>query len=155
MARGVTVGSVTGERELREAWAVLGHAYEPPLWERMGDYDGYVAKVAANAVTLVAKRNGEVLGGVSFYANDSQGREAFITQLMVAPVAQGMGLGTKLVSECERFASEEGMRTVILEVRFDNVGARRLYERLGFIEFGETERGCLMRKRIASVSDVL
>lgn len=147
-AREVSFARLTGEPALREAWTVLGRAYEPPLWERMGDYDGYVAKVAANAVTLVAESGGGVLGGVSFYANDAEGGEGFITQLMVAPGAQGMGLGTRLVAECEVFCREAGMRTLALEVRADNDGARHLYERLGFAEFGRTSRGSLMRKAI-------
>ena len=72
MGGGWEVSRVADEAGLREAWAVLGLAYEPPIWERMEDYDGYLAKVASLATTLLLKIDGRVAGGISFYNNDTE-----------------------------------------------------------------------------------
>ncbi len=122
---------VAGEAELREAWSVLGYAYDPPIWEVMADYDAYLAKVARHATTLVIAIDGQVAGGISFYDNDEGVKRAFITQVLTAPEFQG-----------------RGMRTLGLEVRRDNHGARRLYERCGFEVCGNTETGWLMEKSL-------
>ena len=148
MGGGWEVSRVADEAGLREAWAVLGFAFEPPLWERMEDYDGYLAKVASLAITLVLKIDGRVAGGISFYANDTVGYRAFITQVMVSPLFQGRGIGTRLIAACEAECVANGMGMVGLEVRRDNHGAKRLYERCGFAVCGETETGWLMEKTL-------
>lgn len=146
MGGGWEVSRVADEVGLREAWAVLGLAYEPPIWERMEDYYGYLAKVASLATTLLLKIDGRVAGGISFYNNDTASGRAFITQLMVSPAFQGRGIGARLIAECEAECAASGMRMVGLEVRCDNHGAKRLYERCGFAVCGETETGWLMEK---------
>ena len=137
---------VAAEDDLREAWAILGRAYEPPIWVRMEDYDGYLAKVASHATTLLLKIDGLVAGGISFYDNDDDTGRGFITQVMTAPEFQGRGVGTRLIAECEAECLANGMVTIGLEVRRDNDGAKRLYERCGFTVCGKTETGWLMGK---------
>lgn len=139
---------VAGEAELREAWSVLGYAYDPPIWEVMAGYDAYLAKVARLATTLVVAIDGQVAGGISFYDNDKGGKRAFITQVLTAPEFQGRGVGTRLLAVCEAECLGRGMRTLGLEVRRDNHGARRLYERCGFEVCGNTETGWLMEKSL-------
>ena len=51
----------------------------------------------------------------------------------MSPGARGGGVGTKLLEELKLFAAREGFRTIRLDVINTNDGARRLYERLGFI----------------------
>ena len=143
---------VSTEAGLREAWAVLGHAYELPIWERMSDYEAYLAKVAGLATTLVVKIDGEVAGAISYYDNDAEGKRAFITQVMTAPGFQGRGVGTRLLAECEFECMRQGMETLGLEVRRDNDGAKRLYERCGFMVCGKTETGWLMEKPLGRAS---
>lgn len=143
---GWEVSRVSTEAGLREAWAVLGRAYEPPIWERMSDYDAYLAKVAGLATTLVIKIDGETAGGISFYDNDAATKRGFITQVMTAPGFQGRGVGTRLLAECEAECARHGIETLGLEVRRNNHGARRLYERCGFAVCGKTETGWLMDK---------
>lgn len=136
-------GDVDG---LRAAWEVLGPAFEPPLWERVPDYDGYVRKVAERGITLLAMDGDEVVGGISFYANDAEGRRAFITEVMAAPGHQGEGIGSTLLAACDERSAAEGMESIGLEVRKDNPGARRLYERVGYRETEERELSWIMDK---------
>jgi GNAT superfamily N-acetyltransferase len=49
---------------------------------------------------------------------------------------QGRGIGTALIREGEATAHRLGHQRLILAVGIDNPGARRLYERLGYTDWG-------------------
>jgi ribosomal protein S18 acetylase RimI-like enzyme len=53
--------------------------------------------------------------------------------LGVAPEMRGRGVGTMLLQYLIRYARESGYNTLRLDVIDTNAGARRLYERLGFV----------------------
>jgi ribosomal protein S18 acetylase RimI-like enzyme len=61
---------------------------------------------------------------------------ARLYSIAVADAARGRGLGEALVHAVERAARARGSTRVRLEVRQDNGGAIRLYERLGYRRFG-------------------
>lgn len=62
--------------------------------------------------------------------------EAEINTVAVAPVAQGTGLGSRLVEAMLDEAGRRGCTQVFLEVREDNLAAQRLYSRHGFERIG-------------------
>ncbi len=56
------------------------------------------------------------------------------------PALQSRGVGTRMVREAERMASEKGYGHIGLAVgSMDNPHARRLYERLGYHDWGKGE----------------
>lgn len=56
------------------------------------------------------------------------------------PEYQGRGVATQMVAEAERIVRERGARTTGIAVgRDDNPRARRLYERLGYHDWGQGE----------------
>ena len=59
--------------------------------------------------------------------------ELLMDGISVSPEARGGGIGTKLLTCLKQFAAAEGYRTIRLDVIDTNPGARRLYERLGFV----------------------
>ena len=53
------------------------------------------------------------------------------------PERRGEGIGSALTSAAEREASERGHGQIGLTVSVANIRARRLYERLGYVDSGE------------------
>lgn len=90
----------------------------------------------------------QIAGAISFYANDERSHRAYITQLMVAPAFQRKGIGTELLRECERYLGSTDMEYVALEVLKTNAGARRLYERMGFCIYDESNGSYYMEKHL-------
>ena len=79
--------------------------------------------------------------GVEGYAGlDLGGDVADVMTVAVVPAQRGRGLGDLLVRALLRLAAEGGAGSVMLEVRADNVAARRLYERHGFEEVSVRRR---------------
>jgi len=60
---------------------------------------------------------------------------ARLYSIAVAPGFRGQGLAAILMRDAEEVARERGSRRLRLEVRADNAGAIRLYERLGYRPF--------------------
>jgi ribosomal protein S18 acetylase RimI-like enzyme len=58
----------------------------------------------------------------------------YVNVLAVRPAFRGQGLGTKLLALAEERARAEGRRGLSVITSDDNVGARRLYERCGYLK---------------------
>lgn len=57
----------------------------------------------------------------------------YISNICVHEGARGLGIGAKLIAFIEHSARHTGYRSLWLDVAAGNDGARRLYERLGFV----------------------
>lgn len=90
---------------------------------------------------LVAERNdsGEVEGYAGLLAPSGAG-QGDIQTIAVAESARRGGLGRALMLHLMGEARQRRAREVFLEVRADNPGAQRLYERLGFELIGVRPR---------------
>jgi [ribosomal protein S18]-alanine N-acetyltransferase len=66
--------------------------------------------------------------------------ELHLLSVVVAERARGRGVGATLVDSGAALGREHGAAVFLLEVRKQNVGARRLYERLGFFPYGARRR---------------
>jgi ribosomal protein S18 acetylase RimI-like enzyme len=134
------LGEITAQAYLRDGLLDFGENDE-----YLGELRD-VAKRAAHAEVLVAVRDGDVLGGVTFVpsggpmAGLAAPGEAEIRMLAVAHTARGRGVGGALTRACvDRARTVPGCTRVVLSSQRTMRTAHRVYERLGFVRTPERD----------------
>jgi len=108
--------------------------FEPSAAAQERGLRAILASPAAGRL-LVAAAGGRLAGMVSLlYAPSTAlgGRAALLEDMIVAPDAQGSGIGTRLVKAAIEQASRDGCLRITLLTDGDNTRAHRFYENAGF-----------------------
>ena len=121
-------------RHLDRLMTVMATAFDPQFGEawsasQLGGsllQDGSFAKQAANAT-------GDIIG---FTLSRAASTEVELLLIAVAPAQRGSGVGRLLMKAVIADAMQRGASEVFLEVRENNVAARRLYQSAGFADIG-------------------
>jgi putative acetyltransferase len=117
-----------GFAALNCAWLTQYGLLEAPDERQLMDPLGQI--VAPGGRIFVARRNSEVVGTCAVLPHEEGVLE--LLKLAVAPAAQGLGLGRRLVEACVEYARERGARRLVLLSNSKLGAALRLYEGLGF-----------------------
>lgn len=114
-------------------------------------FEALVARIAADFVDRydaqreacwIAERDGAPIGGVMLVQARDDATQAPVDGvaqlrlLLVEPSARGLGLGVRLVAECERHARAAGYRKIVLWTNSLLHAARGIYRRAGYVLTG-------------------
>jgi RimJ/RimL family protein N-acetyltransferase len=115
----------------------------PSLAEEAGWFARlYAAILDGDAVASVAAENGRAVGSCVIQRRERHVETRAIGSLglLVGPDHRGKGVGSKLIVDA--IARSRGtFEVIVLTVRADNLPARKLYERVGFRNFGALPHG--------------
>lgn len=125
-------------RALADAPDAFGATLEDAERRSLEDWEAQVERLP----TFVWREGDADLGAdrgmVRGAPHDRDPEAAYLISLWVAPEARGRGVGAALVGEVVAWACGRGLRRLVLDVAAQNAGARRLYERCGFVATGAT-----------------
>lgn len=105
----------------------------------MGGWQAYYATACLEqgyCRALLALEDGKPAGVALFYRLDLPPRSS-VGVLYYVVVEEGFrrrGVGRALVASAEHLLEEEGVDAIIATTRFDNLGSRRLFGSLGYVE---------------------
>jgi DNA-binding MarR family transcriptional regulator/GNAT superfamily N-acetyltransferase len=108
-------------------------------WGYNEEFEALAAKIVAAFVQnlrpskercWIAENDGEIVGSVFLVYKSNT--VAQLRLLFVEPSSRGLGIGSRLIDECVRFARQAGYRKITLWTQRELVAARRLYKRAGF-----------------------
>jgi GNAT superfamily N-acetyltransferase/SAM-dependent methyltransferase len=128
-------------------------SFTPRLSDRL-ELSGYAQKIADKANRFEAWAEGELIGLVAAYFNNTETRTAFVTSVSVLPGWQGRRVASQLVSHCIAYADRNGFRRIELEVSVQNTAAVRLYEKHGFLADVPCGQSIIMHLPITKEADM-
>jgi GNAT superfamily N-acetyltransferase len=123
-----------GEGIARLAAALNAHEGKPPLNFTAEDFrrDGFGRDAAFN--TLIAERDGEIIGYALFYPGydvESASRGLHLADLYVIEPARHQGIGRALLAAVVRQCLEAGGKWIAWLVERGNTEGQRFYEAIG------------------------
>lgn len=107
------------------------------VWKGEGDWDADLQSIentydGIGGELLVYEIDGEIVAMGAYLMVEEQVAE--IRRMRVATSFQGRGFATKIYNELELRAQSRGARKLVLDTGEQQMAARKLYEKLGFVE---------------------
>jgi ribosomal protein S18 acetylase RimI-like enzyme len=92
----------------------------------------YSEKLAINAMHFSVEEDNCLIGICCCYMNDTKKKKAFISVICIDSEYKGIGLGKKLILECEAHAKKLGYKCVESEVHIENVPSIEMFKTIGY-----------------------
>lgn len=113
--------------------------------------DGFLEEYLArpDKFILVADIDSKVVGYLSCEEkNDEETPFIYLDDFCVDSNYRGLGIGTKLISSADEYASNNNFENLRLHVENENLGSVRFYNNLGFQPLSRDEHRTLMQKPV-------
>lgn len=117
---------------VRELLVEFNDVFNPPLRDRVFDFDHYSEKLVSKGHVFVAKLDTESIGFIAFYSNDTIDNVGFLSQIAVKKTCAVHNLAYRLILFFESESKKHGMKELKLEVVNNNKHAIRFYKRNGY-----------------------
>lgn len=126
-------------------------------WGYNEEFEALTAEIVAEFVQhlrpsmercWIAEKDGEIVGSVFLVRKSNT--VAKLRLLLVEPSARGLGIGSRLIEECVRFARQAGYRKITLWTQSELLAARRLYKKAGFTLTAKQSHDSFGRKGLVS-----
>ncbi|MED3654953.1 GNAT family N-acetyltransferase [Heyndrickxia sporothermodurans] len=141
--------ALTGEKETEKIREVLSELFRQEN-NRLSYQNSIVAEIDGKVAGILIAYSGDdaveldkpILerlkrigkSHVEPFDNEADKGDYYIDTVSVVPDFQGRGIGTFLIQSVEQVAKDKGFTRVSLNVAEDNPGAKRLYEKLGYMK---------------------
>lgn len=122
---------------MRELLVVYALAFEDPVsYQSAPPSDAYLQKLLAkeNFLTLVAKKDGKIVGGLSAYVLEKfeqERSEVYIYDLAVLEAFRRRGVARGLINTLKKMATATGAWVIYVQADHGDEPAIKLYESLG------------------------
>jgi DNA-binding MarR family transcriptional regulator/GNAT superfamily N-acetyltransferase len=126
-------------------------------WGYNEEFEALAAEIVASFVQhlrpskercWIAEKDGEIVGSVFLVWKSKT--VAKLRLLLVEPSARGLGIGSRLIAECVRFARQTGYRKITLWTQSELDAARRLYQKAGFTRTARQPHDSFGRKGLVA-----
>lgn len=115
--------------------------------------EDYIEKMSlkfSEYATVLAMYYGDnLIAFSSFYCNDQESKQAFLSMIAVSRGFEGKGYGRTMLKVVEQNCIKSGMTALVLEVNKNNSNAINFYEKNGFVFLSrETDNSFFMKKML-------
>lgn len=120
-----------------------------PFWNFINEYRKreLVLEIENNKRRMfVCEINNEYVGGLSI-TNEVES-QLYISYFIVREDFQNRGIGGSLIDFVFQYAETCGINEILIGVYSDNLGAKRLYKRKGFVEIHEADNKITLLKKL-------
>jgi ribosomal protein S18 acetylase RimI-like enzyme len=118
--------------QVHEHLTICDEQFVPHLSKRL-QISSYAQKLTSFSTLFEAWYGHQLVGLVAVYMNDAAKQRAFISNVSVLRNFEGRGVASALVMQSLTEAKVRGFSEVVLEVDSENIAARNLYVKRGFI----------------------
>lgn len=132
----------------KERTFILPQGEQFTLEEETKYVDDFIKKIEdKRAVKLLAFHGDELIGVADVYLKDKVEKHVGVFGIIIVPKWRGKGVGTLLLRHTLAEAEKHihSLRIITLGVFGNNVIAKKLYEKMGFIEYGNLKEGIAHR----------
>ena len=126
--------------ELKKFLGEVDNDFPIPLSSKT-DLGELAHKLLGNGLSMVILNGSDIASGCFGYANDVQSKTAYISVVATLKAFRGKGFAEKCVRAFLDEAKKQNMESAVLYTHNTNIGAIKIYEKIGFVKIPSDRDG--------------